>query len=102
MVPLSFAMFECESAGQALKDPIGLLEALRRTTDKLSVFCQKGRIAIPSADQLLYSYLEPMVVEVASPDSSGVFHLKVWLMRFVAEGKPAIHRFLCLSRNLNR
>ena len=100
MVPLSFAMFECESAGQALKDPVGLLEALRRTTDRLSVFCQQGRIAIPPADQLLYSYLEPMVVEVTLPDSSGVFHPKVWLMRFVAEGEPTIHRFLCLSRNL--
>jgi len=100
MVPLSFAMFECEDAGQALKDPIGLLEALRRTTDKLTVFCQKGRIAIPPADKLLYSYLEPMVLEVTLPNSSGVFHPKVWLMRFVAEGEPTIHRFLCLSRNL--
>jgi hypothetical protein len=100
MVPLSFAMFECEGADQALKDPLGLVEALRRTTDKLAVFCQRGQIAIPPADQLLYSYLEPMVVEVMLPNHSGVFHPKVWLMRFMAEGEPTIHRFLCLSRNL--
>jgi hypothetical protein len=100
MAPLSFAMFECERADQALKDPIALLEALRQTTGKLAVFCQKGRIAIPSANQLLYSYLEPMVVEVTSPNPAGVFHPKIWLMRFVARDKPVIYRFLCLSRNL--
>ena len=100
MAPLSFAMFECERADQALNDPIALLEALRRTTDKLSVFCQKGRIAIPASNQLLYSYLEPMVVEATSPNPAGVFHPKVWLMRFVAHDKPVIYRFLSLSRNL--
>ncbi len=100
MVPLSFAMFECESTDQALKDPIALLEALRRTTDKLAVFCQRGRIAIPSADQLLYSYLEPMVIEAMPSSPAGVFHPKTWLMRFVAEDGPAVYRFLCLSRNL--
>lgn len=100
MAPLSFAMFECESKDEALQNPYALLQALKRATERVSVFCHKGRIAIPSADQLLYGYLEPMVVEVMPESLSGSFHPKTWLMRFVAEGKPAIHRFLCLSRNL--
>jgi hypothetical protein len=101
MVPFSLAMFEHERTAETLGNPIALLEALRRTANKLSVFCQRGQIAVPPADQLLYSYLEPMVVEVLLPNHpSGVFHPKIWLMRFVAEDRPTIYRFLCLSRNL--
>jgi len=100
MAPLSFVMFECESRDQAFQNPVALLDALQQTTKKLSVFCQKGRIAVPSADQLPYSYLEPMVVDVMPENPSGFFHPKIWLMRFVAEGKPVVHRLLCLSRNL--
>jgi len=100
MAPLSFAMFECESADQMLREPTALLEALRQMADKLLVFCQRGRIAIPSVDQLLYSYLEPVVIEVVPPNTSFVFHPKIWLMRFVAKDRPTVYRFLCLSRNL--
>jgi hypothetical protein len=100
MLPLSSAMFECESADQALRDPTALLEALERMTGKLSVFCQRGRIAVPATQQLLFSYLEPMVVEVVLPSSSGSLHAKTWLMRFIGPDNQIIYRFICLSRNL--
>ena len=99
-VPLSSAMFECDSADQALRDPTALLEALERMTGRLSIFCQRGRIAVPSAQQVLFSYLEPMVVEVALPPPSGSLHAKTWLMRFIGPDDRTIYRFMCLSRNL--
>lgn len=97
IAPLAFAMFECAGEQEALTDPVGVLEALRRHSEKITVFCQAGRISVPPADQLLYSYLERMVVEVSPP--RGVFHPKVWVLRFQGSSVP-LYRMLCLTRNL--
>ena len=78
---------------------IEFVEALQRVAGRLVIFCQKGRISVPKTDTLLYSYLEPVVVE-AQPEGGGVFHPKTWLLRFTAENQPVVYRFLCLSRNL--
>lgn len=99
-VPLSLAMFECGQVDQALQDPLELLEALRRTADKISVFCQRGQISIPPSEQLLYSHLEPIVIEVALQRKAAVFHPKIWLLRFVSSDESVRYRLLCLSRNL--
>ena len=58
--PLSFALFECDHAEQALANPIAVLEALRRATGKFTVFCQRGRISVPRFEKLLFGYLEPV------------------------------------------
>lgn len=100
MAPLAMVMFEHEDKNEALNDPTAILEALRLTTDKIAVFCQKGRIAVPQKENYLFSYLEPMIVEVELEDPDGVFHPKVWLLRYVGEKQRIFYRFLCLSRNL--
>lgn len=102
MAPLSMALHECQSKEDALKNPVAVLDALRRTTDRLAIFCQEGRIQVPSNDSLLYRSLEPIVVQVRPPQGEGVFHPKIWLMRFACEAseEPIFYRFLCLSRNL--
>lgn len=100
IAPLSMVLFECENKDSALQDPTAILEALRLTTDKISIFCQKGRIAVPMTDSYLFSYLEPIIVEVEADNPGGVFHPKVWLMRYLNDEKSIRYRFLCLSRNL--
>lgn len=101
MAPLSMALNECGSRETAAADPIATLEALRRTADRFAVFVQQGRIAVPKVDSLLYTSLERAVVEVGAPNG-GVFHPKIWVLRYVhAEGaEPPFYRLLCLSRNL--
>lgn len=101
MAPLSLVFSEYGDQTDLLRDPIAFLEALRRSRDKLVVFCQAGRIAIPQIDTRLYSYLEPMVVEV-QPQGQGVFHPKIWLLRYTPndESEAIFYRLLCLSRNL--
>lgn len=100
MAPLSMSLFECQKKEDMLKDPIAILEALKRTTDNLAIFCQQGRISIPTTESLLYSNLEPIVVEMQPPNRMGVFHPKIWLLRFKNENDDVMYRFLCLSRNL--
>jgi hypothetical protein len=71
MAPLALVFAEPGDREDLLRDPIAFLEALRRTRDRLVVFCQAGRIAVPKLDTRLYSYLEPIVVEVQAPGEGG-------------------------------
>jgi hypothetical protein len=112
--PLAFAMFDWQDADGRLAgdpasghgDPLALLESLRRSADRIHIFCQAGRIKVPPIHQRLLVYLERSVIEVVppslkqNPDSGHVFHPKVWVLRFQAPDKPACYRLLCLSRNL--
>ncbi len=77
-----------------------LLEALRENAGRLAVFCHDGYISVPAQSTLLYSYLEQMVVPVLPEKGNGLFHPKIWVMRFTAGDEPVFYRFLCLSRNL--
>jgi hypothetical protein len=99
IAPLSLSIFDMESAEEALRDPLLVLEGLRRYAGRLSVFCQAGQIKVPPRDYNLFRWLEGMIVEVTAP-KGGVFHPKVWLLRYVSEGKQPFYRFLNLSRNL--
>ena len=95
IVPLSFVLFDYDGE-EDLKDQTKVLEALQRTSERLTIYCQRGRISVPKVN-LLYCYLENTVVEV---NADGTFHPKTWLLRFTADDQPPYYRFICLSRNL--
>ena len=98
--PLAFTLFDVESEnGRPTSDPLALLESLRRHARQITLFCQAGQITIPPHDRLLYSYLESSVVEVTAP-GDGVFHPKVWVLKFSSEHEQPCFRLLCSSRNL--
>lgn len=82
-------------------DPIRMIEALRRTADRLTVFCERGRMLVPRAPNPLLALLEGMVHEATAPHG-GAFHPKVWLLRFVpTDDRQQAHlRLLVMSRNL--
>jgi hypothetical protein len=100
--PLGFTMLELQDSrpgeiGEA--DALLLLKTLRQYADRLSIFCQAGRIAVPRGQGRLLANLEQSVVEV-TPPTDGVFHPKVWALRYVAEDASVVYRLLVLSRNL--
>ena len=103
--PLAFTAFgwrqEADGDEGLGSDPLPALDALRRHIDRIAVFCQKGQIKVPSSYQPLFDYLEGTVHEVALPPGRGVFHPKIWLLRYLgADGGPVRHRLVCLTRNL--
>ena len=101
MVPLSFAFFDWEHPdGELVADPLALLEVLRRFGDCYTVFCQSGQIRLPPKYSPLVTFLEPCIYGVQPEDPQGVFHPKVWVLRFVSENEAVFYRVLCLSRNL--
>lgn len=100
-VPLAFTFFDAhDENGDPVADPVALLEALRRHAEKIALFCQAGAIGLPSPDQKLLAFVEGSVIESQSGRDGGIFHPKVWVLNFEADGKPAVYRVLCLSRNL--
>jgi hypothetical protein len=100
--PLAFTFFDYEAdeaRGGPIPDPLALLEALRRYAGRISIFCDAGRISVPRTVQRLYSELEGSVFAVGAP-AGGVFHPKLWLLRFTEPLGGVAYRLLCLSRNL--
>lgn len=101
-VPLHLALLSTGNRKEMLQDGVALLESLRRTTDKLAIFCHQGRIGAPNLPHVLYGLLEPCVVEANAPNG-GVFHPKLWVLRFQSQtdGDDVVLRLLVLSRNLS-
>ena len=103
--PLAFTKFDWrdEANGPPTGGP-ALLEALRENIERLVVFCQAGQITVPRQYGALFDYLEDVVVEVSLPPGRGVFHPKVWVLRYAPlqadSGAAPLVRFLCMSRNL--
>jgi hypothetical protein len=101
-IPLHLALFSTEQpVDELLRDGAALLEALRRTTDRVTVYGQGGAIPVPTRTHVLYSMLEPSVVSVAAPAEGGLFHPKVWFIRFDGPTDGASRlRLLVLTRNI--
>lgn len=99
--PLAFTFFDWEDVdGRPSADPLALLEAVRRHADRITLFCQSGGIHVPHKPQALIAWIERCVVEVRAPDPEGIFHPKVWVLRFTGPEQRSRYRLLCLSRNL--
>lgn len=100
-VPLAFTMFDRQDdGGSRIADPLALLEAVRRHADRITVFCQAGQTYVPRRSEALYGYLEGSAIEVLPPNPTGLFHPKVWVLRFSAPAGPVLYRLLVMSRNL--
>jgi len=100
LVGITLALGLSESIDSSLKDnPIYLLEALKRTADKVLIYCEKGQIKVPSAHSTLHILLEQMVVEVGLRNKKS-FHPKIWLVKYGDTKGSAIYRLLVMSRNL--
>jgi hypothetical protein len=100
MAPTAMALYDFPSTEDALGNPLALIEAIRRTSGRVMVFCHSGRIAVPTATTSLYSCLEPMVIQARGRNQKGAFHPKVWLLRFVSDDEDIMYRLVCLSRNM--
>lgn len=100
-VPLALTYYDWEDErGRPSADPVALLEALRQHAGEVTVFCQAGQIHVPRRNKLLYGYVEESVVEVTPPRENGVFHPKVWVLRFLTGEQRVLYRLICMSRNL--
>lgn len=94
LVPLTLAFPEHDGA---TPDPVALLDALQRHSDRLAIFHQAGGLRATDY-RSLYAFLEDAIHAVDVPGR--LFHPKVWALRFAGQGCATHHRVLVLSRNL--
>ena len=98
--PVYLAMLATDARTEP--DPLAILEGIRRYSRRITVYVQRGRIQIPQVGKpnALYGLLEEMVTEVAAP-RGGVFHPKVWAIRFVRPDQTEpLYRLVVLTRNM--
>jgi hypothetical protein len=101
--PIAFALFASQDAAPSEEglEPVGLLEAIRRHSARVTMFCQSGQIAVPARHRTVFAWLEAAVHEVAPPRPHHIFHPKVWVARYTARtGGQRVLRVLCGTRNL--
>ena len=94
-VPLSFAAHRVRES----RDPIAILDAVRRAADRIDIFAQAGQIFEPRVNSALFALLEPMIHPVQAPRPNMLFHPKVWVLEYT-DGETRRFRMLCASRNL--
>jgi len=95
-VPLGFAGADLSRAA----DPLSLLQAARNYSDRIDVFCQAGHVAVPTKNNDLLAFLEPMVHQVRAPRPGHLFHPKLWALRYANRAGHERLRLVVGSRNL--
>ena len=97
-VPISLGLLD--EMDTSLRDnPFYLLEAIRKSSDKLCIFCNAGGISLPQKIQSVYSLLENSVFEVKLKNKQN-FHPKMWFIKYVNDEGKAYIKLIVLSRNL--
>ena len=99
-IPLCLGMHGEMTTGQK-NNPLYVLEAIRRTGKKLSIFCNVGCIKVPKTESRLYALLEDGIHEVRMPNYRNNFHPKLWVLQYhnIHDGSLMI-KIVTLSRNL--
>lgn len=98
---LSIPIALCYSSGLELSvsdHMVEILEAIRRTSESIRIYCQKGQIKVPANQHRLYSFIEECVVQVL-PTEQRSFHPKIWMLRYKNDADIR-YRVVVMSRNL--
>lgn len=100
-VPLVFGdLGELDSSVK--QSPAFLLEGIRRSGDKIALFCNKGGIHVPSETRTVYSLLESSISEVQNGnDIFSNFHPKIWLVKETDKEGEEWLKLSVMSRNLD-
>lgn len=99
-IPLCLGM-RGEMTSSQRSNPLYVLEAIRRTGKKLSVFCNVGCIKVPKSESRLFALMENCIHEVRMPNFKYNFHPKVWIAQYrnTVDSRTLI-KVIVMSRNL--
>ena len=94
-----------DTDSELMNNPIGMLNALQKVSEKITIFCEAGQIKLPNKPNALCLMLEKMVVPVKLPSTRNMngypaFHPKTWLLEYCNSDGDKCYRFVVMSRNL--
>ncbi|MCF0241123.1 MAG: hypothetical protein HUK25_00705 [Treponema sp.] len=96
---------DSEYSESMMNNPVILLNAFQKISDKILIFHEPGQIHLPKKISQLDFLLEKMVVPVLLKKDRfqnryPAFHPKIWVLRYVNVCGEYLYRLLILSRNL--
>lgn len=101
VAPMTFALHDVEEASAIFEqDPVELLDAAQKYLSCTTVFCQSASIHVPSQYSRIFTFLEESIQQVTAPREGGLFHPKIWAVRYRDDEDQLHHRLLVASRNL--
>lgn len=100
LAPLGAATRVLHEASQ--RHALAVLEALRRSVDRIDIFYQNGYLAAPSSHTRLSAFLEQALHPVRPPRAGHLFHPKLWVLEFDDPDTDAApdYRLIVATRNL--
>lgn len=103
-IAISLGLVE-ETDSELARNPVCMLNALQKVSDRILIFCEAGQIKLPKNASPLCLILEKMIMPVALPYDKKLkrypsFHPKMWILDYVNDFKEHKYRFVNLSRNL--
>lgn len=103
-VSISLGLIE-DTDSELISNPISMLNALQKVSDRITVFCEAGQIKMPAKANALCLMLEKMVVPVKLPYDKKInrypaFHPKMWLLEYANQDGVKSYRFVVMSRNM--
>lgn len=100
-VPLAFG--DLGELDESVKQsPVFLLEGIRRSSDKIALFCNKSGIHVPQETRTVFSLLEGSIFEVQNGrDIFSNFHPKLWLVKEIDRDGLEWLKLSVMSRNLD-
>ena len=103
-IAISLGLIE-DTDSELVNNPISMLNALQKVSDKIVIFCEAGQIKSPGKSNKLFLMLEKMIVPVTLPFNQkthgySAFHPKTWLLEYVNREGDRLYRFAIMSRNL--
>ena len=81
----------------------GMLESITKAAEKMVVYCQKGKVAVPKTYNFLFSFWEKGIEYVTMPTAQQSFHPKIWVIRYDSIEKKKLsakYKLIISSRNL--
>jgi hypothetical protein len=98
LIPLALSSKDGFCDEEGVPNFLALLDSIRRTSSRMTVFCQRGRVLLPKALSKMNAFLNHSLFEVTPP--KGSFHPKTWLIHFSSDDGDELYRFICTSRNI--
>ena len=86
--------------GKITEDRMDIFDAIQKSSDTITVYCQKGKIKVPSEYNRMLTFIEDSVIEILPDVNFKSFHPKIWVIRYKNTKKEILYRVLVLSRNL--
>ena len=86
--------------GKITEYDLDIFDAIQKSSETITVYCQKGKIKVPTEYNRMFTFIEDSVVEILPDVNFKSFHPKIWVIRYKNTKKEILYRVLVLSRNL--